>query len=330
MSTLDNRFRFRRANTSIAHVKINRTVEFAARRGLTFERSKASVKRGSKRRGRFVSWNRQPIREMVDVEEHQARYISRSPERRVRYSSQPPRADRTQLRPRSIEYYRPPVHYGQCYIPRTENQRRYHEMLEDENIDVVLGIGPAGSGKTLFACQAAARAYQNRSIDAIIITRPAVTTCEDLGALPGDQDQKMLPFVQPVLDNLAECLAQGGFSVERMRKEKDIVILPLGTMRGHTFKRVYVIADEMQNSTPIQMKMALTRLGVGSRMFVTGDLTQSDFRIRNGLEDLKQKMECNPEFNGPDATRSKIQCVKLDDDDVQRSELVSQVLRLYS
>ena len=159
-------------------------------------------------------------------------------------------------------------------IPRNRNQESYTLSLLNESKSIVFGIGPAGTGKTLLACQAAVKSFLENDISKIIVTRPAVSTDEDLGFLPGTLEQKMAPWTRPIFDVLREYFYSG--EIESMIREGIIEISPLAYMRGRTFKRAFIIADEMQNATPNQMKMLLTRIGMYSKMAVTGDLAQAD------------------------------------------------------
>ena len=134
---------------------------------------------------------------------------------------------------------------------------------------ILVATGPAGTGKTAFACQAAINELYEGNVDKIVITRPAVAVAgEDLGFLPGGADSKMAPYMQPIVDCL--CQVWEAQDLERLRASGVIEVVPLGFMRGRTFTRTMVIADEMQNSTPSQMKTTLTRLGERSKMIVTG------------------------------------------------------------
>jgi phosphate starvation-inducible PhoH-like protein len=157
-------------------------------------------------------------------------------------------------------------------LPRNRNQEEYVLELLDTDKNIVFGIGPAGTGKTLLACQSAVKAFLNGEVERIVVTRPAVSADEDLGFLPGTLEEKMAPWTRPIFDVFREHFYAN--EIEGMIKEGVIEISPLAYMRGRTFKDAYIIADEMQNATPNQMKMLLTRIGTGSKMVVTGDLAQ--------------------------------------------------------
>ena len=193
--------------------------------------------------------------------------------------------------------------------------------MENRNVSVVFGVGPAGSGKTLFACSSAIQELKQGYVDRIIITRPIVSVDEELGFLPGSIEQKMNPWTRPIFDIFSEFVSLS--EIKQMVDNGVIEISPLAFMRGRTFKRSFIIADEMQNSSPKQMKMLLTRLGDDSRMVVTGDLKQSDRSNDNGLYDFIHRLQM---FG---TTYSSIQYVELNDTDIQRSPVVSDILKIY-
>ncbi len=155
-------------------------------------------------------------------------------------------------------------------LPRNRNQETYVLSLLNQQKDIVFGIGPAGTGKTLLAVQVAVKLFKEGAIDKIIVTRPAVSVDEDLGFLPGTLEDKMAPWTRPIFDVLRDYF--NAKEIEGMIAEGIIEIAPLAYMRGRTFKRSFILADEMQNATQNQMKMLLTRLGEHSMMAVTGDL----------------------------------------------------------
>lgn len=204
-------------------------------------------------------------------------------------------------------------------LPRNKNQETYLLALLNERKDIVFGIGPAGTGKTLLAVQVAVKKFKEGSVDKIVVTRPAVSVDEDLGALPGKLEEKMAPWTRPIFDVLREYF--NSREIEGMIEEGIIEIAPLAYMRGRTFKYSYIIADEMQNATPNQMKMLLTRLGEGSKMCVTGDLAQSDRLQDNGLIDFLQQLEKKE--------TSRLDIVRFNAKDIERHEAVKEVLRVY-
>ena len=204
-------------------------------------------------------------------------------------------------------------------LPRNRNQESYVLKLLDETKDIVFGIGPAGTGKTLLAVQVAVKQFKEGKIDKIIVTRPAVSVDEDLGFLPGTLEQKMAPWTRPIFDVLREYFTAR--DIEGMIEEGIIEIAPLAYMRGRTFKNAFILADEMQNATPNQMKMLLTRLGEGSMMAVTGDLAQADRLKDNGLIDFTNRlMETNA---------TCIDIVNFGQGDIERHEAVREVLKVY-
>jgi phosphate starvation-inducible PhoH-like protein len=207
------------------------------------------------------------------------------------------------------------------YSPRGSNQKRYVEYLDDPKVSILLGVGPAGTGKTLFACSAAVQEMKRGAIQKIILTRPVVSVEEDIGFLPGSLIAKMDPWTRPIFDILGEFYTQK--DVDSMLHSGAIEISPLAYMRGRTFKRAFVIADEMQNSSPSQMLMLTTRLGEGSKMVITGDLKQSDRMTNNGLLDILNKLR---DYRGD---CSSIKVVEMGVEDVERSAVVSKILDIY-
>lgn len=204
-------------------------------------------------------------------------------------------------------------------VPRNRNQETYMLDLLDSERDIVFGIGPAGTGKTMLAVQVAVKNFMERSVDKIVITRPAVSADEELGFLPGTLEEKMQPWTRPIFDTLSEYFTSK--ELAGMMEEGIIEISPLSYMRGRTFKNAFIIADECQLTTPNQMKMLLTRLGEGSKMAVTGDLAQADRGNDNGLLDFLSKFrECSSD---------RISIIHFSTKDVERHEAVKEVLRIY-
>jgi phosphate starvation-inducible protein PhoH len=212
------------------------------------------------------------------------------------------------------------------YSPKTLNQKTYWKHLNDPNVSIVLGVGPAGTGKTLFACNTAIQLLKRGDIQKIVLTRPVVSVEEDLGFLPGSLVMKMDPWTRPIFDILLEYYSQK--DVDDMVQSGVIEISPLAYMRGRTFKRAFIIADEMQNSSPNQMMMLTTRIGDGSKMVITGDLKQSDRAVENGLLDIMRKLASYSNYNPNDDTL-RIRSVEMNMQDVERSAVVKQVLALY-
>jgi phosphate starvation-inducible PhoH-like protein len=204
-------------------------------------------------------------------------------------------------------------------LPRNKSQETYILELLDRERDIVFGIGPAGTGKTLLACQAGVKAFLDGSVDRIIVTRPAVSADEDLGFLPGTLEEKMAPWTRPIFDVFREYFYAN--EIEGMIKEGVIEISPLAYMRGRTFKNSFIIADEMQNATQNQMKMLLTRIGNESQMVVTGDLNQADRLKDNGLIDFINHLESRESKH--------ISAVFFKQGDIERHDAVKEVLEIY-
>jgi phosphate starvation-inducible PhoH-like protein len=207
-------------------------------------------------------------------------------------------------------------------VPRSRGQERLICNLLDDSVSVVVAAGPAGTGKTYLAMLSAIRAMRNGVCDRIVLTRPAVGVEDERhGFLPGDLISKMEPWTRPLLDVMREHYHPR--DIMTMLQDQIIEIAPLAFMRGRTFKRSWVIADEMQNATPAQIKMLLTRIGESSKIVVTGDIDQADRkRSDNGLLDLTQRLSRSA-VNG-------ISVCDLNMRDVQRHELIGPVLALYA
>jgi phosphate starvation-inducible PhoH-like protein len=215
------------------------------------------------------------------------------------------------------------------YEPRSNNQKSYVDNLQDWNIPIVLGIGPAGCGKTMFACLQAIHELKSGSVDKIILTRPIVPVEEEeLGFLPGNLVKKMDPWTRPVFDIFSEFYQQR--DIENMIHCGILEISPLAYMRGRTFKRAFIIADEMQNSTPNQMLMLTTRIGDYSKMVITGDLKQSDRSADNGLLDFMDKLNFHKQRKDYVEGALRIEMTQMEKGDVQRSPIVSQILDIYN
>ena len=206
-------------------------------------------------------------------------------------------------------------------VPKSLNQEKYVDLLENDQRLIVFASGPAGTGKTMLAVLAALKAFRAGECSRIIITRPAVgVDDEQHGFLPGTLDQKMAPWTRPIFDIIEEYYRPQ--EVARLLEEKYIEIAPLAYMRGRTFKNSWIIADEMQNATPSQMKMLLTRLGENSKMVVTGDTQQADRRAKdNGLLDFQSLMT--------NFKSRYIAGVEFAVTDVRRHPAVAEVLKLY-
>ena len=206
---------------------------------------------------------------------------------------------------------------GRSIRPKTANQKRYVDAIEDHTI--TFGIGPAGTGKTYLAMAMAVAALQAKKINRIILTRPAVEAGEHLGFLPGTLSEKIDPYLRPLFDALHDMIDID--SIPRLMQSGVIEVAPLAYMRGRTLNDAFVILDEAQNTTPEQMKMFLTRLGFGSKMVVTGDVTQIDLPngqnsglrvIRDILKDIDD-----------------IAFLELTAEDVVRHRLIGDIVKAY-
>lgn len=228
------------------------------------------------------------------------------------------------------EYINNNVHYlpqaqkqKQVHIHgRNPNQKDYIQKLLDPTQTIIFATGPAGTGKTMLAVLAAVKALKDQTIDRLIITRPAVGVDDEKhGFLPGDLNAKMEPWTKPIFDIVREYYTAK--QIQTMITEGIIEVSPLAFMRGRTFKNAFVIADEMQNATPSQMKMLLTRIGDDSRMVVTGDIAQTDRKeYENGLLDFQKLYDAylDSEY---------ISVSKFDHKDIERHPAVAEVLNIY-
>ena len=204
--------------------------------------------------------------------------------------------------------------------PKNDSQTYYATLLKQKSKKIVVATGPAGTGKTLFATEYGVKMFLTGQYEKLVFTRPSVSVDEDLGYLPGTLEDKMAPWVRPIYDVLYNFITPK--EVTSLMEDKIIEISPLGFMRGRTFKNCWIVADEMQNSSISQMKMLMTRLGENSRLVVTGDLEQYD-RVNevNGLEDFLSK------FKGKRS--SSISSIEFYKSDIQREEVVKEVLDIY-
>ena len=207
---------------------------------------------------------------------------------------------------------------GRAVRPKTLGQSRYLDTIRRHAVS--FGIGPAGTGKTYLAVVMAVAALRSREVERIILTRPAVEAGERLGFLPGDMQEKVDPYLRPLYDALQDIL--GSDTYQKLMLKGVIEIAPLAYMRGRTLERAFVILDEAQNTTDKQMKMFLTRLGFGSRMVVTGDLSQVDLP-RGMISGLREAEEVLSGVAG-------IGFVRFDASDVIRHEVVTRIVEAYA
>ncbi|WP_305146589.1 PhoH family protein [Anaerovorax odorimutans] len=209
------------------------------------------------------------------------------------------------------------THRGKPLKPKTLGQKKYVESIRKR--DIVFGIGPAGTGKTYIAVAMAVHAFKNKEVQKIILTRPAVEAGERLGFLPGDMQEKVDPYLRPLYDALYDVL--GRESALRLKEKEAIEVVPLAYMRGRTLDNSFIILDEAQNTTKEQMKMFLTRMGFGSKIVVTGDVTQVDLP-RGKKSGLVEASKILKHVRGIDFCYLK-------DVDVVRHELVKKIIGAY-
>jgi len=193
----------------------------------------------------------------------------------------------------------------------TKNHKMYYSHLNDESINLVIATGCPGSGKTFMACQYALNELNKNRAKRVIVTKPIVSVAnEELGALPGNVAEKVEPWLQSISTN-----------IKNKRFNSHFEFVPLGYMRGQTFDNAIIIADEMQNSTPEQMLMLLTRVGIRTKVILTGDVHQKDILMKSGLEDLLEKL-----YNVVDPEIASVEFVE---EDIERSDFVKKILNIY-
>lgn len=206
---------------------------------------------------------------------------------------------------------------GAAIKPKSANQKKFIEAVKSH--DVVFAVGPAGTGKTYIAVALAVRALKNKEIKRIIITRPAVEAGENLGFLPGDLQEKIDPYLRPIYDALDDMIPSE--KLKYYRENRVIEIAPLAYMRGRTLSNAFILLDEAQNTTPIQIKMFLTRLGQNSKLIINGDRTQIDLKPnqKSGLDDAIEILQ----------KTKGIGFVELDQRDVVRHHIVKDIIKAY-
>lgn len=220
-------------------------------------------------------------------------------------------------------YMKHDASYQGKHFRYNKKQSLYRESLDTKKKTMVIAVGPSGTGKTSIACSTSLERLIDNQITKIVVTRPMVSTGNEMGFLPGTMENKMDPWLTPLYDNFLDEINKK--SLEEYIHNNAIEICPLAYIRGRTFSSCWIIADEMQNSTSMEMKTLLTRVGENSKIIVTGDLDQCDLRQngqKNGLQDLIEKVK---EKNSNKHT----DIVTFDIDDVQRSDFVKYVLKLY-
>lgn len=238
-------------------------------------------------------------------------YIEKDP---VRLQKEPSDNNLIQLRPYLKRKHQVTI------IPRNLSQENYLELLKNPKKCITFAIGPAGTGKTMLAVQMAIKLLKEGVITKIVVTRPAVSVDEEHGFLPGTLNQKMEPWTRPIFDVIEEYYHPK--EVASMLEDGVIEIAPLAYMRGRSLKNAFIIADEMQNATPSQMKMLLTRLGENSRMVVTGDLNQADRPYENGLLDFCKLYEEGGDYK-------MLAMARFEAKDIERHPVVKEVLKIY-
>lgn len=210
------------------------------------------------------------------------------------------------------------THMGRPLRAKTAGQKSYVDAIREN--DMVFGVGPAGTGKTYIACAMAITAYKNKEVERIVLTRPAVEAGEKLGFLPGDMQEKVDPYLRPLYDALFDILGQDAAA---KLKEKGVVeVVPLAYMRGRTLDNSFIILDEAQNTTREQMKMFLTRMGFGSKVVVTGDITQIDLP-KGVMSGLKEACKVLDGVEG-------VEIRHFSEVDVVRHELVKRIIKAYN
>jgi phosphate starvation-inducible PhoH-like protein len=203
-------------------------------------------------------------------------------------------------------------------IPRTATQRIFTNILNAGSVPVVIASGPAGTGKTVLACTVGAEQLALGKVKRLVITRPAVSVDEQHGYLPGTLEQKMDPWTRPVFDSLR--LYFKPKEIASLRADGALEVCPLAYMRGRTFDNAWILADEMQNSTPSQMRMVLTRIGQGSKLVVTGDPAQHDRGYdENGLVDFLTRL----------GESDSIKHVQFTESDIVRHPVIKEILDVY-
>ena len=205
--------------------------------------------------------------------------------------------------------------------PKSINQEKLIQSIQDPHTSITVATGPAGTGKTYLAMLAAIKAFRDGVCERIVLTRPAVGVDDEKhGFLPGNLNRKMEPWTRPLFDVLREF--HSAKDVARMLDDQKIEISPLAFMRGRTFKNAWIIADEMQNATPSQMKMLMTRIGENSKIVITGDVEQTDRTVtNNGLLDLCKRLETQ---------RDGLSVCYMNNTDIQRHPIIDTVLEIYA
>lgn len=209
----------------------------------------------------------------------------------------------------------------------TNYQQIYQEVLQNIKIPIVLVTGPAGTGKTMIACNEAISLLKLNKVNKIIITRPLVTVEENIGYLPGTIEEKLYPFMVPIYDYFLEHYTKD--QINKLISNGRLEVAPLAFMRGRTFSNTFVIADEMQNSSPNQFKMLLTRIGENSKIVITGDLLQNDLGHNNGLKNFLELINKNYNSN-EQKNEIGFHHIEFQQNDIKRNIIIHKILELYN
>jgi len=225
------------------------------------------------------------------------------------------------------------------YALKNPKQIKLQSYIRNPNINIVISTGAAGTGKTMIACQEGIKLFKQGEYSKILITRPTVTVEENLGYLPGTLEDKIYPFLIPIYDYFLEHYTKDNLMT--MIRNGKLEVAPLAYMRGRTFKHTFIIGDEMQNTTPNQMKMLLTRIGEGSKMVITGDLEQNDINSYNGLQNIIDLFDKKYKENSwttkdnnklvisHDMIKDGFAYIDLDNSCIERHPVVQKIVELY-
>tara|TARA_B110000971_G_C20026424_1_gene509076 strand:- start:2391 stop:3095 length:705 start_codon:yes stop_codon:yes gene_type:complete len=217
--------------------------------------------------------------------------------------------------------------FVQKYTLKHPKQIKLQGYINNPKLDVIISTGGAGTGKTLIACQEAIRMLKESEVEKIVITRPTVTVEENLGFLPGSLEDKVYPFLIPIYDYFLEHYTKE--NLMNLIHNGKLEVSPLAYMRGRTFKNAVIIADEMQNTTPNQMKMILTRIGENSKLIITGDLEQNDLSTYNGLQNIVDLLDKKYQNNFHGMIKDGFGYIHLDDSCIQRHPIIQKIINLY-
>jgi len=214
------------------------------------------------------------------------------------------------------------------FQPLNPKQAKFQEMIHAKDKTILLGVGSAGTGKTLLSCQESLNLLFHKKIKKIVLTRPTISVeDEQIGFLPGSLEDKMSPWTRPFFDNLLEFYSAN--EIQRLMQENKVEICPLGFMRGRTFRDCIIILDEAQNTTPKQMKMILTRIGHNCKIIVVGDTKQSDITGINGLHDVLSRLHGHYRDKYYRMTQDGIAIVRFEDHQIVRHPIIETIVRIY-